>query len=509
MKKNIYFFVSILLFIIFSFFINRYINNFNTTVIFFLFLILIFIYNYCFCCLTAISYRYVYLDIIIFLILFFLPVNNINLNNILGIKKYLLFLACFLIILSKLLLFIFNIRKHNVEYPQYKIYFIIFLILFPMIIWEHNFRYYGDEPYYLLITHSICSDLDVDLKNNYENADYKFFFEYHLKPQVSYIKNNKIYSSHFLGLPILLSPFYFLLKKEGIILFFSLVSSLFIYLFYNLMQLFFTCNNKILIITILLFFTAPYLEMFASVYPEIPAGCFFLILFTDLIKEKKDYLKHTLLFFLIALLGIKYLPPAFGIWILFCLLYYKKRDFKLLIKFNIGIIIAAICLMLFYYFVYQEFKPFGMAFSHSNDSNNFVFKIFFRQFYELTFGQRYGLFFCAPLYLFIFFALSKYIKKFPYPIMIFFLQFIPFCFLNELPGDSPACRYFISTLVFLTFYLFCFLYNNFEQKKFLKYLFIIIYFCNMIYSMFYLTLPYYRNKNTGQNNLLYFITRFL
>jgi len=504
MKKNIYNFFCIIIFILLSLIVNRKICYFDINTLFFIFLTLIILYNYCFSNLSEISWRYIFLDISIYSILFFLPIN-INLNNNLGIKKYIIFFACFLIIIIKLLLLIFKIQKKTKTISNHRIYFIIFFLLFPMIVWQNNFRYYGDEPYYLLITHSIIYDFDVDLKNNYENSDSRLFYDYYLKPQPSYHKNNKIYSSHFIGLPILLSPFYFLLKKEGIILFFSITSSLFIYLFYNLLKLFFNNNNKTFIITILLLFTAPYLEMFSSIYPEIPAGCIFLILFYDLSKEKNNYLKHSFLFFLLSLLGIKYLPSAFILWAILSLNYYKKKEINIIIKFNSALIIGAFLLILFYYYVYGEFKPFGIAFSHSADSNKFIFQNFISQLYELTLGQRYGIFFCAPIYMFIFFALYKYIKKFPYPILIFISQFIPFCLFSELPGDSPPVRYFISTLMFLTFYLFCLIYNNFDNKKVIKYLFLLIYFFNMIYSIFYLVLPYYRNKSTGQNNLIYFI----
>ncbi len=70
----------------------------------------------------------------------------------------------------------------------------------------------GDEPHYLMIAHSLASDGDIDLANNYQNGDFKNF----MPPQVSELephhapvkKAGSMYSFHSPGISILLLPFY-------------------------------------------------------------------------------------------------------------------------------------------------------------------------------------------------------------------------------------------------------------------------------------------------------------
>ncbi len=62
----------------------------------------------------------------------------------------------------------------------------------------------GDEPHYLLITHSVLVDHDFDLRNNYERGDYRSFHPGHLSVQGS----GESVSAHGVGFPLLLLPAY-------------------------------------------------------------------------------------------------------------------------------------------------------------------------------------------------------------------------------------------------------------------------------------------------------------
>ena len=445
------------------------------------------------------------IDLSIFFIFINLPLP-IKVNNILGIKKYLIFFSIFLIVLFKFIILIKKFIESKVA--LFHFFLFIFLIILLINIWQNTFHYYGDEPYYLLITHSISYDFDVDLKNNYENNDYSNFYNFHLRKQPSYEKNNKIYSSHFIGLPILLALPYKFLGKQGVILIISFISTLFIYLFYKFVYLYFPKNSskKIFILVLILLFTAPFLEMYSSIYPEIPAACIFLILFIDYQKNYINLFKHSFAFLFLALLGIKYLPAALFIWFLLAINYYKNK--KLFLFCFLTLLMILIHQSIIFY-AYGEFKPFGIAFSHSKDSNNFSLSVFPTQFFKLLFGQRYGLFFCAPIYILAIYSFIKNIKFFYLQFFIFFIHAFPFFMLDGVPGDSPPARYFIAALPFLTFYLFLFLYQNFFNNKYLKYLFYLLYTINTIYSLFYLVLPFYRNKTTGYNNFIYFIKTYI
>ena len=74
----------------------------------------------------------------------------------------------------------------------------------------------GDEPHYLVITHSLLADHDLKIENNHAREDYRAFFGGSLRPD--YMQrglNGEIYSIHSPGLPALLLPGYALAGSRG------------------------------------------------------------------------------------------------------------------------------------------------------------------------------------------------------------------------------------------------------------------------------------------------------
>ncbi|MFB6356703.1 MAG: hypothetical protein ABEJ65_09340, partial [bacterium] len=65
--------------------------------------------------------------------------------------------------------------------------------------WEAHdmYRLEGDEPDYLIISHSILTDGDLSVSNNYREAGADFE-----------VPDEPAYSIHSIGLPIILVPFY-------------------------------------------------------------------------------------------------------------------------------------------------------------------------------------------------------------------------------------------------------------------------------------------------------------
>ena len=61
----------------------------------------------------------------------------------------------------------------------------------------------GDEPYYLLIAHSLVHDGDFELSNNFANQDYRAYYPGDLFPRHEAITPKPILvSKHALGLPV-------------------------------------------------------------------------------------------------------------------------------------------------------------------------------------------------------------------------------------------------------------------------------------------------------------------
>jgi hypothetical protein len=75
----------------------------------------------------------------------------------------------------------------------------------------------GDEPYNLLIAHSLAYDGDADLTNNYAAGDWRHFMDRPLAPQPGdpVGPHGELYSRHNALLPLVLVPSYRLAGKTG------------------------------------------------------------------------------------------------------------------------------------------------------------------------------------------------------------------------------------------------------------------------------------------------------
>ena len=75
----------------------------------------------------------------------------------------------------------------------------------------------GDEPYYLLITHSLAYDFDADLTNNYAAGDWRHFLDRQIRPQPGdpVGPHGELYSRHNELLPLALAPAYRLAGAWG------------------------------------------------------------------------------------------------------------------------------------------------------------------------------------------------------------------------------------------------------------------------------------------------------
>jgi hypothetical protein len=75
----------------------------------------------------------------------------------------------------------------------------------------------GDEPYNLLITHSLAYDWDADLTDNYAHGDWRHFMNRPIAPQPGdpVGPRGELYSRHNDLLPMVLAPAYRVAGKEG------------------------------------------------------------------------------------------------------------------------------------------------------------------------------------------------------------------------------------------------------------------------------------------------------
>ncbi|PIE33893.1 hypothetical protein CSA56_09395 [candidate division KSB3 bacterium] len=132
----------------------------------------------------------------------------------------------------------------------------------------------GDEPHYLLITHSLLHDRDLKIRNNYNQRDYQTFYHGNLDVHVSIAKDTTRYSIHPIGMPVLMIPAYAIAGHRGAILCMNVLGAM-LALFLFLIAFSHTLNIRIsLLVWAMVSFTPPLLLYAAQLYPETPSGLF-------------------------------------------------------------------------------------------------------------------------------------------------------------------------------------------------------------------------------------------
>ena len=130
----------------------------------------------------------------------------------------------------------------------------------------------GDEPHYLIITHSVLVDHDLKIENNHRRADYAAFFNGELPPD--YLrrgKNGAIYSIHAPGLPVLLLPAYAIGGVRGAVVMMCLLGALAAVAVFDVAAL--LGGPMIALVTwISVCLTVPWMPFSWSLFPEMAAA---------------------------------------------------------------------------------------------------------------------------------------------------------------------------------------------------------------------------------------------
>lgn len=163
-------------------------------------------------------------------------------------------------------------------WPFFALPLVAYLAILPWSSFRHQPD--GDEPHYLLVTHSLAYDLDTDLRNNYEQGDSRRFLGRRLDPQPGdpVGKSGQQYSRHNILLPALLAPFYRLFGKPGALAVMAALAAAVCWLMLAL------CHEyeprrpgEALAAYAMLAFTAPLLLFSYQVWVEVPAALLTLL----------------------------------------------------------------------------------------------------------------------------------------------------------------------------------------------------------------------------------------
>ncbi len=329
----------------------------------------------------------------------------------------------------------------------------------------------GDEPHYLLLTHSLLVDHDFDLANNYEQRDYQQFLKQPVIIQphtVPGAKPGSRLSFHSPGVSFLILPFYFLSRLLGptALNFFPrlgicLWGALFCWQIFLLVKERGWGERLALKLWALSSLTPPIFFYSFHIYPEIIIASLSLVIFRWLTKFPKIR-SH-----LLALGGlflslfpwfhaIKYILILIPLFLLALIKIFKTDDkIKNSLLFILPFIIGLMSYFTFQKSLYGSFNPTSISWQGAMDSKESLaflkfifFSIPFRFRWETLagyfFDQRDGLLLYGPIYLFSFIGLLTMLRqknKFSWLIILLTWPYFLFsAFLTQRAGYAPQAR---------------------------------------------------------------------
>ncbi len=413
------------------------------------------------------------------------------------------------------------------ELPSRKKLVILFIAAFliynlcTFILVSKKVTFSGDEPYYLLTSHSLLNDKDINLANNYAEEDYFSFYSKEKNPKFRlgmYAREGKkgpgyIYPINLPGVSVLTLPFYWLSQHfDGGLLTFILKGSLIIWAVLLGLQLYLLTrelwgDEKISLQLWLIYsLSAPVLFFAIHLYSEIPIALFSFYIYRKARSKKSLTLMHYFfLGFLLSLFfwfGLKY-NLLFGT--LLCVaLYFLLKEHKAGIKVLCFLTFPLISLMLFYTFIhsiYGTFSPISVyegvltperlqAFKDAALSAPLTMR--FDTFFNYFLDQRDGLLLYSPFYVFAFLGFVEIFRRSKKDLVI--LLFIPapyllnYAFFTHRQGYSPQGRILTPISWILGLAVGYFLVHN--RKKTYAFLFWFLSFSGFAIALFLLWHPH-------------------
>jgi len=298
----------------------------------------------------------------------------------------------------------------------------------------------GDEPYYLMTTHSLLHDGDINLANNYARQDYFSFYSKKDNPRLKlgvygrYGRKGKdyIYPINLPGISVLMLPFYWLSRFfSGKGLTFVLKASLSLWASLLGLQVYLYSRDlwkrERLSLGLWAFysFSSPILFYAVHLYPEVPIALFSFYIFRKVTAEGSISSRQMIfLGFLLALFpwfGLKY---NFLFWPLFLVsLYFLFKERKAGHKIFAFAAVPLVSMILFYVFVYGLYGTFSpvavyegtMTPEKTEAFKQAVLSIPLRArldaFLDYFLDQRDGLILYSPLYFFAFLGLVEVYRR--------------------------------------------------------------------------------------------------
>jgi hypothetical protein len=334
----------------------------------------------------------------------------------------------------------------------------------------------GDEPHYMMVTHSLVFDRDLDLANNYARDDGRWFGHDHLQagPHARIARNGELLSVHDIGLPLLLVPAYIVSQQAAKLppatflarvrmprglLAYSIVSisilaviTLGLVLLTEGLAAVTTPRRAALLVTIIAI-SPPVVSHSFLVFPEAPA-LFLTTLVVWFVTKRQERDDADTLVWLAALLG--FLPWAhrkysfYAVGLLFALLWMTPHVRAALSRTQRWLVPSLFVLpqLAFHAWTYREWGT--LAGPQLVDGLPFTFEGWKNGLVGLWFDRQSGLLAYAPFYWIVPASIAMTWRR-TWPLLIpVLLLYLPMAaFVEWWGGFSPAARYLVPTIPLL------------------------------------------------------------
>ncbi len=265
----------------------------------------------------------------------------------------------------------------------------------------------GDEPYYLLITHSLAYDFDANLANNYRDKDWRAFINRPLAPQPGdpVGPHGEIYSRHNLTLPLFLAPAYRLAGRKGALVMMTLLAALLAWITLRLAYRYYPDKPlEGLIAYALVAFTPPLLLYSYQVWIEVPAALLTMAALDRILDLKprqpwgwRRWIAIGIPIFLLPLVKIRLMLLAVALAALAWWRAGRPRKPLLLLIAALGLL--GLGILAYNQAVYGN--PLKIHTWQEVELENYPVANYVLGFFGLFFDCAFGLFSCAPIWMLV------------------------------------------------------------------------------------------------------------
>ena len=342
--------------------------------------------------------------------------------------------------------------------------FLVYLAILPWSSFQHGPD--GDEPHYLLLTHSLAYDLETDLANNYARGDSLAFMDRTLEAQLGdpVGPNGEQYSRHNMLLPLALAPAYRLAGLSGALVVMVALTAALVWATLGLAMAYRLWNPVgALWAYAILAFTAPLLLYSYQVWVEVPAALLMVVALVH-IRHMASQEAHSwttwarigLPILVLPFLKIRFVLLA-GSLVVLASGYaggQRARRRTAILLATLGAVTVSI--LLFNRLLFQNPLKY-----HDIDGLRAYVQpplVYLQGFLGLFFDCAFGLFAYAPIWLLVLPAVLLLLRRHTRVLVDSLLVVVPYLLLLAPRGEwfggwSPPFRYGIVALPFLALWL--------------------------------------------------------